>query len=553
MTPLRQLAHLVGLRWSMTSRSARVGSCLVVAVVIALGPVLALAAAGTTDRLPPEVRNQSTELLAGAYLLLLVGLVTAAVASAGGREVVPRGQLVAFPLAPRTEHLGALLLAPLNLAWLIQVLGLTLLTGAGTGVTATTVEGAILPDGSLSPSATGAVLLAVAVAWSWAFVATAAAQVLAWLVEVVRTLPGGRWWLRGAMAAAAAWALLVVDQALLVAVLDRTPTALASDRALAAVGGDLVGAALAVLVLLVGGVLLVLLGGAVHAVLARRPSRDQARQETQRHRPHDLPAPDAPAAQVRAWRRADWAGVWRSPPLRRGLVVLVIAPVAGGLLARVGWTDVVLITAVVASGAGLLFGVNAFCLDGEGAAWRESLPVPARTWLLSRGWVLTEVVLLTAVAATVAAASQAHGQRHGELGDGRAGRPGGHERAGRGPVPAVVDHPPAPRRAAHHARLPRPARADGLVLRPARARHGRARRAAVDHGAAAVPAVGGAGGHAVAAADRAQPVAHRGPLGAAGGAGCRRPGGLAGVSGAASAARAARPGGRPAPATPTAR
>ncbi len=163
-----------------------------------------------------------------------------------------------------------------------------------------------------------------------------------------------------------------------------------------------------------------LLGGAVHAVLSRRPSRDQARQETQRHRPHDLPAPDAPAAQVRAWRRADWAGVWRSPPLRRGLVVLVVAPVAGGLLARVGWTDVVLITAVVASGAGLLFGVNAFCLDGEGAPWRESLPVPARTWLLSRGWVLTEVVLLTAVAATVAAASQAHGQRHGELGDGRA-------------------------------------------------------------------------------------------------------------------------------------
>jgi hypothetical protein len=90
-------------------------------------------------------------------------------------------------------------------------------------------------------------------------------------------------------------------------------------------------------------------------------------------------------------------------------VVLVVAPVAGGLLARVGWTDVVLITAVVASGAGLLFGVNAFCLDGEGAPWRESLPVRPRTWLLSRGWVLTEIVLLTAAAATLAAASQAAG------------------------------------------------------------------------------------------------------------------------------------------------
>jgi hypothetical protein len=410
VTPVRQLWHLVGLRWSMTSRAARAGSLVAVVVVVALGPLLAVAAAGTAERLPPDVRSQSTEVLAGAYLLLLVGLVTAAVASAGGREVVPRGQLVAYPLAASTEHLGALLLAPLNLAWLIQVLGLTLLTGAGVGVTATTVPGATLADGSLSPAATGAVLLAVGVAWAWAVVATAAAQVLAWAVEIVRTLPGGRWWLRGAMAATAVWGLLVVDRALLVRVLDRTPTALVSDRALETVSGGGPAAALTVLVLLVLAAGLVALGALVHAALTRRPSRDQARQETHRHKPHELPAPDAAGAEVRAWRRADWAGVWRSPPLRRGLVVLVVAPVAGGLLARVGLTDVVLITAVVASGAGLLFGVNAFCLDGEGAVWRESLPVPARTWLLSRGWVLTEVVLLTAVAATVAAASQAVGR-----------------------------------------------------------------------------------------------------------------------------------------------
>ncbi len=409
MTPLRQVCQLVGLRWSMTSRTARVGTVLVLVVTLCLGPLLAVAAAGTTDRLPQDVRSQTTELLAGAYLLLLLGLVTAAVAAAGGREIVPRHQLVAYPLAPATEHLGALLLAPLNLAWLLQVLGLSVLTGAGAGVTASAVPGAVLPDGSLSPATTGAVLLAVGVTWAWAFVATAAAQVLAWVVEVVRSLPGGRWWLRGAMVVAALWAALSVDESLLVQVLDRTPTAVVSDRALSTVQGELLPAVLAVGALLVAGVVLVRVGAAVHGVLWRRPSRDQARQETQRHRPRDLAGAGSPAAELRAWRRTDWAGVWRSPPLRRGLVVLLVAPVVGGLLAQVGWTDVVLITAVVASGAGLLFGVNAFCLDGEGAPWRESLPVPARTWLLARGWVLAEVVLLTAVLATAAAASRADG------------------------------------------------------------------------------------------------------------------------------------------------
>ena len=401
MTPLRQLAHLVGLRWSMTSPAARVGSCVALAVVVAgARPVLALAAAGTTDRLPQEVRNQSTELLAGAYLLLVVGLVTAAVASAAVARSCRAGSWSRSRCAPRTEHLGALLLAPLNLAWLIQVLGLTLITGAGAGgVTAASVEGAVLPDGSLSPSATGAVLLAVAVAWSWAFVATAAAQVLAWAVEIVRTLPAGRWWLRGAMAVAALWALLVVDQALLVTVLDRTPTALVSDRALEAVRGDLVGALVTVGVLVVAGVLLVLLGGAVHSALSRRPSRDQARQETQRHRPHDLPARTrrprrsgrgaARTGRACGGRRRCAAGWWCSSSRRWP---------AGCSPGSAGPTS--------CSSRRSSRPAPVCCSGSTRSAWTVGGAVareparPARTWLLSRGWVLTEVVLLTAVAAT---------------------------------------------------------------------------------------------------------------------------------------------------------
>ncbi len=42
------------------------------------------------------------------------------VASGGGRELLSRDQGVAFPVSPTTDHLGALLMAPLNIAWLLQ-------------------------------------------------------------------------------------------------------------------------------------------------------------------------------------------------------------------------------------------------------------------------------------------------------------------------------------------------------------------------------------------------------------------------------------------------
>ena len=52
--------------------------------------------------------------------ILLIAIVSAA-ASGGGRELVPREQAVGFPVSPVTDHLGALLMAPLNIAWLLQV------------------------------------------------------------------------------------------------------------------------------------------------------------------------------------------------------------------------------------------------------------------------------------------------------------------------------------------------------------------------------------------------------------------------------------------------
>jgi len=397
-SPFAQLAALLRLRHSLLGPVAQRLSLLALAVVALLGPATLLLGAWAAPRLPPEQQTQATELLAGSYLILLLGLVVAAVAASGGRELFPRQQLVAYPFSPFTDHLGALALTPLSLAWLLQVLGLSLVTGVAAGVTSNRVAE---PAGAGSWSG---VLLAGAVTAGWVLVATALAQAAAWVVELVRAHRSGRWWLRGLSVLGVLGVWASTDDETLVQVLDRTPTAVVSEAGLQAAGGTWAPAVLTLLGLCATAAVLVLVGGWIYVALAHQPSRDQARQETHHHRAHRLPPAGQWGSDVRSWSRTDWAGVWRSPPLRRGLIVLVVAPVAGGLLARVEATDLVLLTAVVASGSGLLFGVNAFCLDGEGAPWRESLPVPARTWVVARALVLAQLVAGAALLATLAAA-----------------------------------------------------------------------------------------------------------------------------------------------------
>ena len=43
-----------------------------------------------------------------------------AIASGGGRELISREEAAPYPISPTTDHLGALVLAPLNIAWMIQ-------------------------------------------------------------------------------------------------------------------------------------------------------------------------------------------------------------------------------------------------------------------------------------------------------------------------------------------------------------------------------------------------------------------------------------------------
>lgn len=399
-TAARQVAELVRFRWASTSARARAAALVGLGVLVVPLPFLCVAAAASADRLPPDAAGQVSELVGAAHLLLVVGLLTAAVASSGGRELVPRSQLVAYPVRPATEHLSALLLAPLNLAWWVQVGGLALLAASAVGVEAD----------QRGLDVTGVALAtALALTAAWVAAVTALGQVTTWAVELVRSLRGGRWWLRGALVVAVGTGLLTLDAQALAAALDAPAPRFLQSLVLDPVVGATAPTLAAASALLVATAALVLAGAGLRGVLERRPSRDQSRQETHLHAVRTLPA-RGPLPGLRAWRRTDWRSVLRSPPLRRGLLVLVLVPVAGGALARVGAADVVLLTAVVAAGGGLLFGVNAFCLDGEGAVWRESLPDRPRTWLVARGLVLAEVVLVTAVPATVGALAGSTGR-----------------------------------------------------------------------------------------------------------------------------------------------
>jgi hypothetical protein len=105
--------------------------------------------------------------------------------------------------------------------------------------------------------------------------------------------------------------------------------------------------------------------------------------------------------------RTDRSGVWRSVPLRRGLVVLAVMP---GLVAIAGdlqWGMLTILPGLVASGGALLFGVNSWCLDGTGALWRDSLPVDPRLAFASRALVLLEVLLVATAGTLVMAALRA--------------------------------------------------------------------------------------------------------------------------------------------------
>lgn len=303
------------------------------------------------------------------YLAFLVLAFFAATTSGGGRELIPRDQAVAFPISTVTEHLGALLMAPLNIAWLIQawtILGLTAYVLGPDQLAASTVP----------------VLL-------WIALATAAGQVVAWVYEGLRRGRHGVLVTRVLAGAVAAVAVVLIVTENLTALLDRSPTVEILLAAAYAPGGAWERWSLSVGILVLLVVASVLLGLVPARWALHRPQREELRMESGHREP-----PPNPRSDLVAMVRVDRASIWRSVPLRRGLLVLGMMPGAVAVAGALTWDVVIILPGLVASGGALLFGVNAWCLDGRGALWRDSLPVPPNVVFTAKVVVLFEVLLV---------------------------------------------------------------------------------------------------------------------------------------------------------------
>ena len=314
-------------------------------------------------------------LLPSGWVAFLVLALVSAVASGGGRELVPRDQLVAYPVSPTTDHLGALLLAPLNIGWLLQS---WLLLGS----TAFALGPAALPVAQ-----PGTLL--------WIAAATAAGQAVAWALEGVRRLPRGVAAIRLlALAVLVAGGLLQLTGRL-AAVLDEAPTRWLVAGLVEGVSWHWAATLLVLCALLVAAVVL----GALPAQWAARlQPREELLLETGHQRVRRPAATD-----FGAMVRLDRGSVWRAVPIRRGLLVLSVGPGLVSLAGDLPWDRMTILPGLVASGGALLFGVNVWCLETRGVLWRESLPVPPAAVFWARAWVLTEF-LVTASAITLAIA-----------------------------------------------------------------------------------------------------------------------------------------------------
>ncbi|MDO9457179.1 hypothetical protein [Nocardioides sp.] len=318
--------------------------------------------------------------LAGFVLLAVVS----ASASGGGRELLARDPSAIFPISPTTDHLGALLLAPLNIAWMLQAWALLGVTSYAVGAAA------------LLPAQVFLVL--------WLATGTAFAQVLAWSLEGVRRVPHGISVVRMLTVAVFGVALGLQVSNNLVRFFDQIPT---RELVVSMAFGFSTRWAVTVAVTTVALVLLVALGAVPAHIAAHRTPRDELKVESGHHEAR-VTATTVLGAMV----RTDRASVWRAVPMRRGVMVLALGPAFVALLGGLQWETMTILPGLVASGGALLYGVNAWCLDGRGALWRESLPVAPATVFDARAYVLGEF-LLTASFLTVLVAGLRAGMPDG--------------------------------------------------------------------------------------------------------------------------------------------
>jgi hypothetical protein len=321
---------------------------LLFTAAFALGPAAVDTAALGSPRLDRAIDSLRGNLGA-AFVGFLLLAISAAMGSGGGRELLSRSEAAVHPISPVTEHFGALALAPLNLGWLVQLWGLLAVTALVTS-----------PDRLL-----GAHLVVL----TWVLAATALGQAVGWAVEGVRRTH------HGVVVVRVVATLVVVTLAglhlagALSPIVQALPTTWLTDTMQTSRWP------LAVVVLLGIAVVGTLVGAYPARWALGQPPREELRVQSGVHEARHAPAPRWGSPDRALLRRLDRGSVWRSVGMRRGLLVLGLGPGLIALVAGLEWNSVMLLPGLTASGAALLFGVNAWCLDGKGMVWRETLPV----------------------------------------------------------------------------------------------------------------------------------------------------------------------------------
>lgn len=365
----RDTAYLLRFRARTVRRRGPAVVGLVVVVVLTLAFAIYPArldgavsgdAVAILDRLVTSLEGNLALVFVGV-LLLSIGT---AMSSGGGRELLSRSEAAIHPISPLTDHLGALSLAPLNLAWLIQVWGLLASTAVVT-----------------SPERLAG---AQVVVLTWVLAATAMGQVVGWLVEGVRRTPHGVVIVRVASGLVAVLLGVLHLTGRLRPLADALPTtwlveSLTTDRWI-----------VSTLVLVLVAAVAVWLGGFPARWALGLPPREELRVESGVHEARHVPTPRWGSLELALMRRLDRGSVWRSVGMRRGLLVLGVGPGLIALVAGLPWSTVTLLPGLVASGGALLFAVNAWCLDGRGMIWRETLPVTPAAVFDARTLVIAE-------------------------------------------------------------------------------------------------------------------------------------------------------------------
>ena len=117
-----QLRALLSLRWRMLRSAAPAQGGLPGAVLLL--PLLAVVAVVAGQLAPddPDIRFNFALLAPTTFAAFFVLAVVSPASSAGGSELFPSDQLVAYPVRDRTVFGSTLLLAPANLAWMTNFL-----------------------------------------------------------------------------------------------------------------------------------------------------------------------------------------------------------------------------------------------------------------------------------------------------------------------------------------------------------------------------------------------------------------------------------------------